>query len=74
MFQSPRAPVTDLLTCFFPTVQTMIMMKTNKKDPFLNTWKFQFSYSFMAPLQHIIWKMLKMSHLNFGIFHQFLSY
>ena len=23
---------------------------------------------------HIVWKLLKMSHLNFGIFHQFLSY
>ena len=28
-------------------------------------------------LGHIVWKLLKMSHLNFsnfGIFHQFLSY
>ena len=25
-------------------------------------------------LSHIAWKLLKMSHLNFGIFHQFLSY
>ena len=24
--------------------------------------------------QHIVWKLLKMSHLSFGIFHQFLSY
>ena len=23
---------------------------------------------------HIVWKLLKMSHLNFGIFHQFLSF
>ena len=23
---------------------------------------------------HIVWKLLKKSHLNFGIFHQFLSY
>ena len=23
---------------------------------------------------HIVWKLLKMSHLNFGIFHHFLSY
>ena len=23
---------------------------------------------------HIVWKLPKMSHLNFGIFHQFLSY
>ena len=24
--------------------------------------------------KHIVWKLFKMSHLNFGIFHQFLSY
>ena len=23
---------------------------------------------------HIVWKIIKMSHLNFGIFRQFLSY
>ena len=23
--------------------------------------------------EHIVWKLLKMSHLNFGVFHQFLS-
>ena len=56
MFQSPRVHVTEnqnLLTCF-PFSPMMIMMKTNKKDPFLNTWKFQFSYSFMAPLLLVV--------------------
>ena len=28
----------------------------------------------LLTLFHIVWKLLKMSHLNFGIFHQFLSY
>ena len=23
---------------------------------------------------HIVWKLLKLSHLSFGIFHQFLSF
>ena len=25
-------------------------------------------------IRHIVWKLLKISHLNFGIFHQFLTY
>ena len=28
----------------------------------------------LFPQQHIVWKLLKMSQLNFGIFHQFLSH
>ena len=24
--------------------------------------------------RHIVWKLLKISHLDFGIFHQFLSH
>ena len=32
----------------------------------------QFSLSLNST--HSVWKSLKMSHLNFGIFHQFLSY
>ena len=31
-------------------------------------------FTFYSPPNHIVWKLLKMSHLNFGIIHQFLSY
>ena len=46
-------------------------------------WIFQSKYSWpkswntnwpKSEWKHSVWKLLKMSHLNFGIFHQFLSY
>ena len=60
------------MTHFMRKICIWIMIFFQIKKKSLALPKSQFSLVFSR--QHIVWKLLKVSHLNFVIFHQFLSY
>ena len=55
---------------FFVPKSTWNIIRVVSLKYFLRNIKIQIKFDHF----HIVWKSLKMSHLNFGIFHQFLSY
>ena len=54
---------------FFVPKSTWNIIRVVSLKYFLRNIKIQIKFDHF----HIVWKSLKMSHLNFGIFHQFLS-